>query len=430
MRTLFLSRTTPRRPLVAMSAASSSSSASAFTERVTVTGAPPNQKSSPPPSSSSSLEGLTVCIKDIMDMEGHTTGYGHPLWKETHEPATRNAEVVDRILGSGATITGRTHMDELAWSLFGVNHHYGTPPNPAAPGKIPGGSSSGSASAVASGEVDVGIGTDTGGSVRVPASYCGVFGIRPTWGRVSLDGARALAPSFDTCGWFARDAALLRRVGHHLLLPPASASPPLKRWLVARDAFDLADEAARNLVYGAVSERKDAIVSLLGPPEEIDLDSIGGGTFDDWFECFRVLQSREVWTNLGPWVEKHDPSFGPGIKERFEFARVVEDEDVDRCAALRERIRARVVEILGADGMLMLPTTPGPPPTSEESPEFVTDLRARLLRLTSISGLTGLPQVAMPIDGGAEGPVGLSVMGPPGSDEALLELVEKMTVAS
>mmetsp|Transcript_2918 Transcript_2918/g.10027 ORF Transcript_2918/g.10027 Transcript_2918/m.10027 type:complete len:442 (-) Transcript_2918:318-1643(-) len=400
---------------------SSSSFCDAFVERVEV---------KPTSTTSSSLAGLTACVKDIFDMSNHTTGFGHPKWRETHQPATENAEVVDLLLSSGATVVGRTHMDELAWSLFGVNYHYGTPRNPNASNKIPGGSSSGSASAVADGLADIGMGTDTGGSVRVPASYCGLYGIRPTHGRVSLRGARSLAPSFDTCGWFARDAALLRRVGYELLPPPATrATTPLTRWLVAADAFDLADPAASEAIYGAIAKKREelSLVFSSPPPQEVSLDHLGGGSYDAWFEAFRVLQSREVWQELGPWVEANRPELGPGIRERFEYARTVRDSEVEEKAATRESIRARLAEVLGRDGFLMLPTTPGPPPTSNESPEVVTDLRARLLRLTSIAGLSGFPQVSIPVarvEG--EGPVGLSLLGPPGSDEELLRLAERV----
>ncbi|QDZ22024.1 amidase [Chloropicon primus] len=397
---------------------------SSFTERLRVVDPHPQER---PP-----LHTVTVAVKDIMDMEGCTTGFGHPLWRLTHEPATTNAAVVQTLLGCGASIVGRTHMDELAWSLFGENHHFGTPPNPAAPGAVPGGSSSGSASAVAAGEADVGIGTDTGGSVRVPASWCGLFGIRPSHGRVSLQGARALAPSFDTCGWLTRDAGLLRRVGRELLDPRAAAGLPRRewRWLVAADAFDLADAETAELIFEAVSSRREDLARVFSPskapPQEVALDHLGGG-FDKWFETFRVLQSREVWETLGPWVEEHDPEFGPGVKERFEYARVVPDSDVAAGNRMREGARRALTELLGEDGVVMLPTTPGPPPRRVSSPEVVTDLRARLLRLTSIAGLTGLPQVSVPVGRvRGKGPVGLSLLGPPDSDEDLLELAESL----
>src|SRR5690606_37246293 len=163
------------------------------------------------------LAGLRLAVKDLFDVAGMPTGAGNPRWLETHEAPDADAEAVARLRAAGASLVGKTITDELAWSLNGSNAHYGTPDNPAAPGRLPGGSSSGSASAVASGLADIGLGTDTGGSIRVPASYCGLFGLRPTHGRVPLEGAVPLAASFDTAGVFTRDAATLRKASETLL---------------------------------------------------------------------------------------------------------------------------------------------------------------------------------------------------------------------
>ena len=400
------------------------------------------------------LRGTRVAIKDILDVRGMTTGYGHPLWRETHEIAEDHADVVRLLLGAGATIVGKTHMDELAWSLFGANAHFGTPPNPAARDAVPGGSSSGSAAAVADGTVDFAIGTDTGGSVRVPASYCGLYGIRPTHGRVSSDRCCALAPSFDTVGWFARDMALLRRVGDVLLDPRHErADISLTSWIVASDAFALADPGAQARTYAAVSSAKDAIVAaagFAGPPEEVALDVFDGGSFDSWFDAFRMNQSYEVWQELGPWIQKHGPvPLGPGVKERFAFAQGLDAAAVAPAAERRREITQRVEEVVGDGTVLVVPTTPGVPPTlaevagpaaaTEAGMARVDDIRGRLLRLTSIAGLSGLPQISTPLpiptqaeggDGGEEGgPLGLSFIGPRGSDAQLCRIVERIAGA-
>ena len=151
------------------------------------------------------LAGLRFAAKDLFDIEGHVTGAGNPDWLALHAPATRTAPVVRRLVDAGASMVGKTHTDELSRGIFGENAHYGTPVNPKAPGRVPGGSSSGSAAAVSGGLVDFALGTDTGGSVRIPASFCGIYGIRPTHGRLPLDGVVGQARSFDTVGWFARD---------------------------------------------------------------------------------------------------------------------------------------------------------------------------------------------------------------------------------
>src|SRR5579871_2679140 len=159
------------------------------------------------------LSGLTFAIKDNIDVANEVTGYGSPSWAETHPKPVVHAICVDQLLSAGATALGKTHTDELAFSLIGVNHFYGTPLNPKAPDRVPGGSSSGSASAVAGGACEVALGTDSGGSVRVPASFCGLFGLRPTLGRIDTRGMMVQSPTFDTAGYFARDVETFAKVG-------------------------------------------------------------------------------------------------------------------------------------------------------------------------------------------------------------------------
>ncbi len=199
------------------------------------------------------LVGLTFAAKDLFDIAGYVTGAGNPDWLRTHTPAGETAPAVRMLLDAGATLVGKTLTDELAFSMSGENIHYGTPVNPAAPGRIPGGSSSGSASATAGRLVDFALGTDTSGSIRVPASYCGLFGMRPTHGRVSCRGVVPLAPSLDTVGWFAREALLLQRIGGVLLAEHPSATLPT-RILIADDAFALVEDAVRDVFQMAVAK--------------------------------------------------------------------------------------------------------------------------------------------------------------------------------
>ena len=187
------------------------------------------------------LSGMAFAAKDIFDVAGHVTGGGNPDWQRTHDPAERTAPAVQALLDAGATLVGKTHTDELTRGILGRNPHYGTPVNPAAPGRVPGGSSSGSASAVAGGVVDFALGSDTGGSVRMPSSFCGLYGLRPTHGRISLDGVLPQASSFDTVGWFARDAVTFERAGRVLLQSTATGTTP-KRLIVAEDLFEVVDE--------------------------------------------------------------------------------------------------------------------------------------------------------------------------------------------
>src|SRR3989442_3232505 len=172
------------------------------------------------------LTGLTFAGKDLFDVAGHPTGGGNPDWARQHPVPTRHAWAVQRLLDAGATLIGKTVTDEVSLGILGENPFDGTPLNPKAPDRVPGGSSSGSASAVAQGLCDVALGTDTGGSVRVPASFCGLYGIRPTHSRLDLNRMMAQAPSSDTTGWFARDAKTFARVSEVMLCEPIPTSLP------------------------------------------------------------------------------------------------------------------------------------------------------------------------------------------------------------
>lgn len=374
-----------------------------------------------------SLNGLTFAAKDLFDVEGRVTGYGQPTWRANHGAATKTSPAVQALLEAGADLLGKTHLDELAYSLNGENTHYGTPVNPACPDRIPGGSSSGSAVVTADGTVHIGLGSDTGGSIRVPASYCGLLGIRPTHGRVSLENACALARSYDTCGWFARNAQVLRKVGEVLLKPSSRQDTPLTRWLTAADAFDHSDKATSQAIYELVQGHHQEMTGLLGEPQEVTVATLEGmGSLSDWWQVFRITQAAEIWQELGEWITANKPQFGPGTKERFEMASKLTPEEIQTAQEQRKQISTHLQELLGKDGVLMLPTAPGPAPILNTPPAELDLFRSRLLSLTCIAGLGGLPQVSLPVVKVEGCPVGLSLMGPRGSDEKLLQLTEKL----
>ncbi len=364
------------------------------------------------------LKGLTFAAKDIYDVEGYVTGCGNPDWARTHEPAKRNAWAVQALLDAGAELVGKTITDELAYSLNGQNFHYGTPANVNAPGRIPGGSSNGSASAVAGGLVDTALGTDTGGSIRVPGSFCGLYGLRPTHGRIPLDGVMPLAPSFDTVGWFARDAGLLRRVGA-VLLGDRGRDVTFRRLLIAEDGFAQAVPGAR----GSLRPWVERLEGRLGAGEAVTLGEPGGG-LEAWMTRFRTLQAREIWAVHGPWIEAVDPAFGPEIQERFDWVRTITDSAAEAAKPEREAFAARLAELLGEDGLLCLPSAPDIAPRIDADAEGLLAHRGRTLSLTSVAGLARLPQVTLPLASLEGCPIGLSLIGPPGSDPALLAFVE------
>lgn len=366
------------------------------------------------PTAKGLLDGTSFAVKDLIDVAGTVTGGGNPDWAARHAPALRSAPVVETLLAAGARLAGKTVTDELAFSLEGANNHYGTPPNPAAPGHLPGGSSSGSASVTAAGLVDFAVGTDTGGSVRIPAAFCGLYGMRPTHGRLPKDGVIPFAPSYDTIGWMARDAALLARVGAALLGPEDGGG--IARFLVATDAFALADPAVA-----------EALRAALPPAAGI---TVFDGAPADWCEAYRVLQGADIRRSLGPWIDVHRPLFGPSIAPRFADAAAITAADVARWQPWRAAVAARLAALLPADAALLLPTSPVPALPLAAGTEVLGDFYARALTLTAIAGHAGLPQVTWPaarVDGR---PVGLSLVAARGRDRALLQTMETLVSRS
>jgi amidase len=362
------------------------------------------------------LKGLSFAAKDIFDIAGHVTGCGNPDWLASHGPATATAPAVAKLLAAGAELAGKTITDELAYSLNGQNFHYGTPVNVNAPGRIPCGSSSGSAAAVAGKAVDFALGSDTGGSVRVPAAVCGIYGIRPSHGRVDSAGVMPLAASFDVVGWFARDGQLLARVGE-VLLGPDTAKLGGGAARVA-DAFALAEPA----VVAALDPLARRIEALRGSRPAMEI-----GGLADWMITFRHIQAREIWAQHGPWIEKTKPRFGPEIAARFEWARGIAQKPPAGENERREAFTRRLAEILDASGILLLPSAPDIAPLRGLEGTASQSFRDRTLSLTCIAGLARLPQVNIPAGRVNGCPVGLSLMGPRGSDLALLALAAQLS---
>jgi amidase len=360
------------------------------------------------------LGGLTVAIKDMYDIAGERTGGGSPDWLEAHPPAARTAGAVQALLNAGATVIGKTICDEFFYSVAGANAHYGTPVNPRAPDRLPGGSSSGSAVATAAGACDFALGSDTGGSVRIPAAFCGLYGIRPTHGRVDLSGVMAMAPSFDVPGWFANGPGVFHRVGA-VLLQGASAYRRIEDLIVLDDAFAQADPAIADLLQPALATLREIFPRLTHA-------SIADGRLDAWREAFRIVQARETWQTFGGFIEAHHPRLGPGIKERMQFASSVSERDADAARKELEAAREIIMRNASPGSLLLLPTAPCIAPLTSSTPSDLEPFRVRVMRLTCIAGIGGLPQVTVPVGTLAGAPAGLSFIGWMGSDEVLLEL--------
>ena len=362
------------------------------------------------------LAGLTFAVKDIYDIAGYPTGCGSPE-KTAEDPVpTAHAACVAKLLAAGATFVGKTHTAELAFSIDGRNEHYGTPINPAAPGRVPGGSSSGSASAVAAGLVDFALGSDTGGSVRGPASFCGLIGLRPTFGRIDISGTMPLASIFDTFGWFTRSIDRFAQVGA-VLLGEDIAGPPLKGMIVAEDACALFAEENDGAVLAPAIARAAAHLKSDGGVSVAE-----GEGLERWHVTYRTLQGYHAWRAHGPWIERRQPKLNPAVATRFAAARQVTQAAYDAAAAFRRTVAGRVAELIGDDRVIVLPTMPGIAPRLDASEPVFERFRGRAVSMLCIAGLAGHPQISLPLMTVEGCPVGLSLIGPPGRDRALIAL--------
>ena len=382
------------------------------------------------PTGSGALDGLRFAVKDTIDVAGFKTGCGNPTWRDSHPSAVVHAVCVEQLLHAGAHCVGKTISDELAFSLLGENHFYGTPLNAHAPDRVPGGSSSGSASAVACGLVDFALGTDTGGSTRVPASNCGIWGFRPSHGFVSVAGVNPLAPSFDTVGILAQSADVLAKVALVLLSGvPASVSKPATIHLI-REAFALADPDVQEALSAPLRRLREIFGSAVRESslQELVADD-AGHSFATWVDSFCVIQWAEIESCLGVWIANTRPEFGPEIAASFQLMKQLDRRRLAEAVQRREQYFRSLHEFLGPDDLLCIPTTPALAPHKGDPPRRSSSgsgYYPRTLSLTSVAGMGRLPQVSLPI-GDADGvPVGLSLLARHGQDALLLEVAKSV----
>jgi amidase len=383
-----------------------------------------------PPTGSGMLDGLCFAVKDVIDVAGWKTGCGNPSWRDSHPSAVANAVCVEQLLQAGARCVGKTISDEMAFSLIGQNHFYGTPLNPQAPERVPGGSSSGSASAVACDLVDFALGTDTGGSIRVPASNCGICGFRPSHGFISVAGVNPLAPSFDTVGILARSLDVLPRVGLVLLASaPVPASKPGKVHLI-QEAFALADADVQQALLEPVRRLRDFFGDRV---QESSLRDLAGAksahSSATWSDTFCVIQWAEIKSSLGAWIANAKPEFGPDVAASFELANQLDRRRVAEALEQREQYFRSLCHFLGPHDLLCIPTTPGLAPRKGDVPARSSSgsgYYPRTLALTSIAGIGRLPQVSLPTGHSDGVPVGLSLLAKHGQDSFLLEAAKRL----
>jgi len=357
------------------------------------------------------LSGLTFAAKDLLDVAGVVTGCGNPDWAATHQPAQTDAWAVDALLQAGATLVGKTITDEISLGLLGINKFYGTPLNPRAPDRVPGGSSSGSASAVAGGLVDVALGTDSGGSVRIPASFCGLYGLRPTHGRIPTEGMMTQAPSFDTVGYFARNATTFGQVSAVLLAEQVVDAFP-EEIIVATDCFALADEPVRRALLPVLDHLRHA-----APVSE---SLLADGDLRDWSHHQRVLQKSEFHATFRDWIDRVNPRLSAEVAGAFADDGHIPASNLAAAKTFRESASKRLDGLLDRRRVLCMPTSPILPIGRDARLSEMRTAVHRIVDLTAIAGLTGLPQVNLPMAAIGSIPVGLSLVGWRGGDAALV----------
>jgi amidase len=365
------------------------------------------------------LSNFSFGIKDIFDVAGFPTAFGSPDWLNTHPVATQTAPVVLELVQQGATLVGKTHTDELTYSILGINAHYGTPTNPNYPNRIPGGSSSGSAVSVAGKLVDFAIGSDTGGSVRTPASFCGIYGMRPTHGRISLKNARPLAKSFDTLGWFARDPEILFEVGKSLLKEERKSNTQAIEVVAPKQAWEIVPDGLRRLALKRVQE-------IFGRNNVVNKD-LPSLNLKAWANTFSIIQASEIWQEHGAWASRHFENLGPGIKDRFLFASQIDPPITTK--ALDERIKIQdLLNSILDNKFLLIPTVADIAPLLNSTKNQLEDFRQKSFQLLCIAGLGGLPQISLPVVSSTEGALGISLVGPKDSDMELLSFAKALAI--
>jgi amidase len=346
-------------------------------------------------------DGPRLAVKDCIDVEGLPTTVGCQLVAEQASPAARDAAVVAAARRAGARIVGKTNLGELCWSASGVNPWSGTPVNPADPRRLPGGSSSGSAVAVAAGEADVALGTDTGGSVRIPAACCGIAGLKTTWGRVPVDGVYPLAPSLDTVGPLGADVAAVE-LGMRLIEPgfaTGSCALSVGRMRPEVDVDPVTDAAV------------DAALAAAG----LRVTHVAGFGFRAAAGAVDVLIRAEAYQANAHLIPQLD-RLSPRLRRKITASAAITAGQLEAANRTRQEARDWFAAALDRHPFLALPTLVGAPPVLGEEGISLTVL-------TMPANLAGLPALALPVPGGPAGlPASLQLIGPPGGEEQLLAL--------
>lgn len=398
----------------------------------------------PPPAAKQTLAGLTFAINDIFELEDYVTGFGNPDWARTHEAAEKTAVTVTALLKNGAVCVGKTVMGELGFGVSGENIHHGTPINPEMPAHVPGGSSSGSAVAVAAGLVDFALGTDTIGCIRIPAAFCGLLSYRPSHGAVSTIGVLPNSQSLDTVGWLAHDPSILLRVGHALLKLNTVEPRRARRLIFADDLFQLSKfpkqkaEVVINKAIENLSGYQPQQHINFGQHISLNVPSLKGfldqstnlqngiSNLKALSSAMVSLQRHEFKTNHEDWVKSVEPKLAFDVSDNVLTAIDTTHENIKALYDIRKELRACMQILLKDDGILVIPTVADPPSKLNSKKRDTVESHNRALILSSIASMSGCCQVTIPLGKNDGCPISVSFITFHGGDKFLLDTVLDM----
>ncbi|KAF9671309.1 hypothetical protein SADUNF_Sadunf12G0034000 [Salix dunnii] len=403
---------------------------------------PPPQP--PPPKAPHPLTALTFAVSDLFEIEGYVSGFGHPEWAKTHKAASRTSLVLSTLVDGGATCVGKTVIDELAYSIHGENKHYGTPTNPAVPARVPGGSCSGAAVAVAANLVDFSLGVDTVGGVRVPAGFCGVVGFRPSYGAISKIGVLPVSASLDTVGWFAKDPNILRRVGHVLLQPAFGGQRSPRKIIMADDCFQLLKIPVDRVSQAVVNSTEKHFGRQVLKHEILDVylnskvpslkefhnkktnGEVKTSSIRLLANVMQLLHRYEFRSNHEEWINTEKPILDPDLLAQMNEIMKTSDAEIELCKSIREEMRLAINSLLKDDGILVLPTTAYLPPKLGGKEILSEEYQSSSFSLLSIASLSGCCQVTVPLGYYDKCPVSVSLIARHGNDRFLLDTLQTM----
>ncbi|MBX9786659.1 MAG: hypothetical protein K2Y08_04915 [Alphaproteobacteria bacterium] len=363
-----------------------------------------------------SLLGYSFAVKDVFDIKGFRTQAGNPDYFTKTGIADTTAPAVSILQDAGAHLIAKTQTDELGGSLFGLNEHYGPPLNSHSPHRVPGGSSSGSAAAVAGNLVDFALGADTSGSVRAPASFCGIYGLRPTFGRILTTGVLPISPYLDTVGIFGRHPEVISQV---LNVYEIKEQREIKRLKIIPSLVSSLQDSLKNPFL----EKLKNIEQLISFSADFIVEE---ETLVRWSSIIRTIAMYGLWQVHKDWILKSNPTFGEIINDRLKIARSISYEDYTKALTQQKEIRNFMEDNLESGEVIVFPTMPDVPPLLSSSIAQLKDFALKASRHTCIAALSGFPEITVPLRNIKENDcLGMSFLGRAGEDASLTSFASK-----